>query len=102
MYPNGKIFIGKDLTDRITDVGSVDSALVAIDFTREQRRGFTLRKEILWESATATDSEASLMEIALIRLYCSDDPASIGCACGGWINRARDGDDDEPSRESGE
>jgi hypothetical protein len=74
MYPNGKIFIGKDLTDRITDVGSVDSALVAIDFTREQRRGFTLRKEILWESATATDSEASLMEIALIRLYCSDDP----------------------------
>jgi hypothetical protein len=74
MYPNGKIYIGKDLTDRITDVGSVDSALVAIDFTRKQRRDFTIRKEILWESETATDSEASLIENEFILLYRSNDP----------------------------
>ena len=29
--------------------------LIAQDFTREQRRDFTVRKQILWESETATD-----------------------------------------------
>jgi hypothetical protein len=46
-YPNGKLYIGKDLTDTSTYFGSVDSDLVANDFTREQRKDFTIRKEIL-------------------------------------------------------
>ncbi len=54
-YPNGKIYIGKDLTDSINYFGSANSRLIEKDFTREQRKDFTIRKEILWESETATD-----------------------------------------------
>jgi hypothetical protein len=49
-YPNGKIYIGKDLTDSINYFGSADSRLIARDFSREQRRDFTIRREILWKS----------------------------------------------------
>lgn len=74
-YPNGKIYVGKDLTDSITYFGSVCDELVARDFTREQRRDFTVRKEILWESETASDSQVSLKEVEFIRLLRSNDPA---------------------------
>jgi hypothetical protein len=74
-YPNGKIYIGKDLTDSINYFGSADSSLIECDFTREQRRDFTVRREILWESETATDAEVSEKEIALIRSYRSNDSA---------------------------
>ncbi len=57
-YPNGKIYVGKDLTDSINYFGSASSELIAQDFTREQRRDFTIRKEILWESESASDSES--------------------------------------------
>lgn len=49
-YPNGKIYVGMDLTDSANYFGSASSALIAADFTREQRRDFVIRKEILWES----------------------------------------------------
>ena len=74
-FPNGKIYIGQDLTDTITYFGSVDCDLVAKDFTREHRRDFTARREILWESETASDAEVSSKEIELILLYRSNDPA---------------------------
>ena len=74
-YPNGKIYVGKDLTDSINYFGSADDSLIAQDFTREQRRDFTVRKEILWESETATDSEVSLRETEFIRALRSNDPA---------------------------
>jgi hypothetical protein len=74
-YPNGKIYIGKDLTDSINYFGSADSRLVERDFTREQRRDFTIRREILWESETATDAEVSQKEVEFIRSYRSNDPA---------------------------
>jgi hypothetical protein len=74
-YPNGKVYVGMDLTDTITDFGTVDSRLVAQDFTREQRRDFTVRKEILFESETATDSEVRAVELAMIRELRSNDPA---------------------------
>lgn len=41
-YPNGKIYIGKDLTDSINYFGSANSKLIAKDFTREERRDFTI------------------------------------------------------------
>lgn len=72
-YPNGKIYIGKDLTDTITYFGSVNSALVAKDFTREQRLDFTVRKEILMESE---DEEViNQNESKFILKYKSNDPA---------------------------
>jgi hypothetical protein len=49
-YPNGKIYIGKDLTNTITYFGSVDSKLIEMDFTEEQRRKLNITKEILFES----------------------------------------------------
>jgi hypothetical protein len=33
-YPNGKIYIGKDLTDSINYFGSAASSLIERDFTR--------------------------------------------------------------------
>ena len=73
-YPNGKIYIGKDLTNTLTYFGSPDSAFIEKDFTPEARRDFTIRKEILWESRTATDSEVNQKEIELIRAFGSNDP----------------------------
>ncbi len=74
-YPNGKIYIGKDLTDSINYFGSADGKLIEKDFSREQRRDFTIRKEILWESETATDKEVNQKEIELIKQLKSNDPA---------------------------
>ena len=74
-YPNGKIYIGKDLTGTIDYFGSPDSRLIEKDYTREQRRNFTVRKEILWESEDAPDEEVNQKEIELIHQYKSNDPA---------------------------
>ncbi|QJY46942.1 GIY-YIG nuclease family protein [Pseudonocardia broussonetiae] len=74
-YPNGKIYVGQDRTDTLNYYGSADSRLIEQDFTREQQRDFTIRKEILWESATATHSEVTQREVALIRQLRSNDPA---------------------------
>ena len=74
-YPNGKVYVGKDLTDSINYFGSADGTLIAADFTREQRHDFTIRREILWESETASNEEVNLKEVAFIRLLRSNDPA---------------------------
>jgi hypothetical protein len=73
-YPNGKIYIGKDLTDSINYFGSADVRLIERDFSREQRRDFTIRKEILLESETASDSDVNAKEIEFIRALRSNDP----------------------------
>ena len=76
-YPNEKIYIGKDLTNNINYFGSANSELIAKDFTREERRDFTIRKEILWESETAADEEVNRKEVEYIKRYNSNNP-SIG------------------------
>lgn len=73
-YPNGKIYIGQDITDSIDYMGSADPKLVAKDFTREQRRDFTLRKEILWESVDATTKEVNEKEVEFIKRFQSNSP----------------------------
>ena len=75
-YPNGKIYIGKDLTNTLNYFGSADSALIEKDFTREQQRDFTVRKQIIWESETASDFEVSKKEVDYIRSLRSNNPAS--------------------------
>lgn len=74
-YPNGKIYIDQDRTNSINYFGSASSALIAKDFAWEQRQKFTITREILWESATATRSEVTQKELEFIRLYKSNDPA---------------------------
>jgi hypothetical protein len=73
-YPNGKIYIGSDLTDSINYFGSADSTLIGKDFTREQRRNFVIRKEIIWESEIATKNEVIRKEYEFIKLFKSNDP----------------------------
>lgn len=69
-YPNGKIYVGKDLTDTLNYFGSANSKLIEQDFTKEEMSDFTIRKEILWES----ESEVSLKEAEFIRQLKSNDP----------------------------
>lgn len=74
-YPNGKIYVGMDLTDSANYFGSAEHSLVAADFTREERRDFAIRREILWESETASDTEVRAKELEFIRAFRSNDPA---------------------------
>ncbi len=74
-YPNGKIYIGQDVTDSVNYFGSANSKVIAADFTREQRRDFTIRCERLWESETATDSDLIIKEVEYINAFRSNDPA---------------------------
>jgi hypothetical protein len=74
-YPNGKIYIGKDLTGTVTYFGSADSRLIQSDFTLEQCRDLTIRKEILWQSETETDRQVNAREVEFIHSLGSNDPA---------------------------
>ena len=73
-YPNGKIYIGKDLTGSANYFGSADSRLIEKDFTAAELRDFTIRKETLWESDTASDQEVNAKEVQFIRAFRSNDP----------------------------
>ncbi len=74
-YPNGKIYIGQDRTNCINYFGSADSTQIAKDFTPEQRTSFTVTRDIIWESESATRAEVTRKEVELILLYRSNDPA---------------------------
>ncbi|MEB3232494.1 MAG: hypothetical protein VKJ64_15905 [Leptolyngbyaceae bacterium] len=73
-YPNGKIYIGQDLTNSINYFGSASNRLIEQDFTREERKDFMIRKEILWESDTASRKEVNRKEVEYILLFKSNDP----------------------------
>ena len=52
--------------------------LVNQDFgslSEEERRDYTVRKEILWESEDCSESELAAKEVEFIRKYKSNDPA---------------------------
>ncbi len=74
-YPNGKIYIGQDRTNSINYFGSASDELIARDFSDEQRRSFTVIRDILWESETASRTEVTRIEIEFIRRFRSNDPA---------------------------
>lgn len=74
-YPNGKIYVGQDRTNSINYFGSASSELIALDFTRDQRQDFSIRREILWESESANRSEVSAKEVEFIKTLRSNDPA---------------------------
>jgi len=76
-YPNGKIYVGQDRTDNINYFGSADIDLISKDFTRDQRRRFTVTREILWESENATRADVTQKEVQIIKSLKSNDP-SIG------------------------
>ncbi len=74
-YPNGKIYVGKDLTGSVGYFGSPNSRIIQRDFSPEQCRDMTIRKEILWESETASNNEVSLKEVEYIQALRANDPA---------------------------
>jgi hypothetical protein len=74
-YPNGKIYVGQDVTDSLTYFGSPDTRVVEKDFSAAERKRFTVTKEILWESATASREEVNRKESEFIRLLSSNNPA---------------------------
>ncbi len=77
-FPNGKIYVGKDIGGKghsLSYFGSWDNEYVQRDFTDEQLRDFTVRKEILLESPDK--NLVSKKEGEFILLLKSNDP-SIG------------------------
>jgi hypothetical protein len=74
-YPNGKIYVGMDLTGSVAYFGSpIATGRIAADLAAH-RLDLTARKQILWESDTATDAEVRAMEAKLIRECGANDPA---------------------------
>ena len=73
-YPNGKIYIGKDLIGEINYFGSANTKLIEKDFSKEDWKDFTIRKQILWASDDASDAEVSKKEMELIKKYQSNNP----------------------------
>ncbi len=73
-YPNGKIYVGQDRTDSLAYFGSPNSRLIENDFTEDEKRKFTVTKEILWESKTATPEEVTQKEIEFIRKLHANNP----------------------------
>lgn len=78
-WPNGKIYVGSDLTDSITYLGSPSPAgrrAIEADFvTRADRRLMTLTREILWESDCASDQDVRKVERELIVALSANNPA---------------------------
>ena len=71
-YPNGKIYIGKDLTNSLTYFGSVNSEFVAKDFSEDEMRDFSVRKQIIFESESA--EEINKIEAQLIVEHGANNP----------------------------
>jgi len=74
-YPNGKIYVGQDRTNSLTYMGSPKDEYIAADFSPEERKSFTITKEILWSSDIATPSEVTRMEMEFIVALRANDPA---------------------------
>lgn len=72
IYPNGKIYVGKDLTDTVAYFGSVDSGLIQSDFPPDKTDVFTVTKEILFRSDRV--EEVNRREAEFIRRFGSNDP----------------------------
>jgi hypothetical protein len=74
-FPNGKIYIGKDINEKghsIRYFGSWNNGLIENDFTKEELSNFTLKKEILFESNDK--KEVSNKEKELISSLQSNNP----------------------------
>ena len=74
-FPNGKIYIGKDIGGKghsLRYFGSWNNEIVMKDFTDQELRHFTITKDIIFESLDK--DEVSKKELEFIRVYKSNDP----------------------------
>lgn len=76
-YPTGKIYIGKDEYGSFRYFGSPNSKVVNEDFLKLPKAlqmNYSVVKEILWESITASSAELSQKEVEFINKYRSNNP----------------------------
>jgi hypothetical protein len=75
-YPNGKIYIGQDVTDDINYYGSPNKRQLEEDFPIETRKSFTITKDILWEiiEQLGNSDIINKKEMEFIALYESNNP----------------------------
>lgn len=76
-YPTGKIYIGKDSVGSYRYFGSPDMQVINDDFATFPEsvcQDYTIRKQILWESADCSEAELSAKEVEFIRAFRSNDP----------------------------
>lgn len=73
-YPNGKIYVGKDLTGSYGYFGSVKSETIQEDFSFEEIKTMEISREIVWYSENASDKDVNKKEVELIRQYDSNNP----------------------------
>jgi hypothetical protein len=74
-YPNKKIYIGSDSTgDYLRYFGSPTREYLEKDFTWEQQKDITIRKEILFADEDISDSELRQKENELIVQFESNNP----------------------------
>lgn len=74
-YPNGKIYVGMDLTNSINYFGSASDDLIARDFSWDERQSFTVTREVIWSSEEASDAEVRRVERDFIIALRANDPA---------------------------
>jgi hypothetical protein len=74
-YPNGKIYIGKDSTgDNLRYWGSPDREYLEIDFSFENQKDITLRKELLFSDNDISESELLKLKVEFIEKFGSNNP----------------------------
>lgn len=75
-YPNGKIYIGQDVTNDINYYGSPSKKLLEKDFPFESRHKFTIIKEIIFSIVEDNPGVSTIInqkEIELIKHYESNN-----------------------------
>lgn len=73
-YPNGKIYVGQDLTGTLNYFGSSLNPQLEKDLSEEEMKHFTITKDIIWESSDATNQEVYDMEMKMIVELESNNP----------------------------
>jgi len=76
-YPTGKIYVGRDSVGSSKYFETPQMKIIKEDFAtlpKHIQMDYTIRKQILFESETITESDLSKMEIKFIRHYRSNDP----------------------------
>jgi hypothetical protein len=76
IYPNGKIYVGKDATGNILGYfGSPDREHLEKDFNLDELREITIRKEILFSGEDISDEELGKKEYEFIEKCGANNPA---------------------------
>ncbi len=74
IYPNGKIYVGKDSTGNILRYFGSPETDIDKDFTWEQLQDVTIRKKILFSSEDISESELTKKENEFIVKCCANNP----------------------------